>query len=112
MLVANCYEHERGIAEYVMMMCLALYRKLFEADRTIRMGVWRLFPAAGHPIIPSLAAETIGIVGLGRIGREVATLAGAFKMRRIGVDVVRCPPMSSRPSGSIGSATSASSTAS
>src|SRR5918998_1443622 len=86
-LVANCYEHEQGIAEYVLMMCLALNRKLLEADRTIRMGIWRLFPAIGHPLYPELGGQTIGIVGLGRIGRAVARLAGAFGMRRLGVDV-------------------------
>ena len=86
-LVANCYEHEQGIAEYVLMMCLALNRKLLEADRTIRMGVWRLFPAVGHPLYPELGGQTVGIVGLGRIGRAVARLAGAFGMRRLGVDI-------------------------
>ena len=91
-LVANCYEHEQGIAEYVMMMCLALSRKLLEADRTIRMGIWRLFPAVGHPAYPELGGRTIGIVGLGRIGCAVARLAGAFGMRRIGVDVVPISP--------------------
>jgi phosphoglycerate dehydrogenase-like enzyme len=90
-LVANCYEHERGIAEYVLMMCLALSRKLLEADRTIRLGVWRLFPAVGHPLYPELGGRTIGIVGLGRIGRAVAKLAGAFEMRRVAVDVVPIP---------------------
>src|SRR5687768_13975127 len=90
-LVANCYEHERGIAEYVLMMCLALSRKLLEADRTIRMGVWRLFPAVGHPLYPELGGRTIGMVGLGRIGRAVAKLAGAFEMRRVAVDVEPIP---------------------
>jgi phosphoglycerate dehydrogenase-like enzyme len=91
-LVANCYEHERGIAEYVVMMCLALSRKLLEADRTIRQGNWRLFPATGHPMYPELGGRTVGIIGLGRIGREVAKLTGAFGMRRIGVDALPVPP--------------------
>jgi phosphoglycerate dehydrogenase-like enzyme len=86
-LVANCYEHEWGMAEYVLMMCLALSRKLLEADRTIRQASWRLFPAVGHPLYPELGGRTIGLIGLGRIGRAVAELAGAFRMRRIGVDV-------------------------
>ena len=90
-LVANCYEHERGIAEYTVMMMLALSRKLLEADRTIRQGIWRLFPAAGHPNYPELGSRTVGIVGLGRIGREVSRLAGAFGMRRIAVDVAAIP---------------------
>ena len=98
-LVANCYEHERGIAEYVMMMCLALSRKLIEADRTVRMGVWRLFPAVGHPLYPELGSRTIGIVGLGRIGRAVAKLAAAFDMRRIAVDVAPIQPELSAPLG-------------
>jgi phosphoglycerate dehydrogenase-like enzyme len=98
-LVANCYEHERGIAEYVLMMCLALSRKLIEADRTIRMGVWRLFPAVGHPLYPELGGRTIGIVGLGRIGRAVAKLAAAFEMRRIAVDVAPVPDELREPLG-------------
>jgi len=86
-LVANCYEHEQGMAEYVLMMCLALSRKLLEADRTIRQGDWRLFPALGHPLYPELGGRTLGIVGLGRIGTAVARLAGAFGMRRRAVDL-------------------------
>jgi phosphoglycerate dehydrogenase-like enzyme len=76
----------------VLMMCLALSRKLLEANRTIRMGVWRLFPATGHPMYPELGGRTVGIVGLGRIGRDVAKLTGALGMRRIGVDVAPVPP--------------------
>jgi phosphoglycerate dehydrogenase-like enzyme len=90
-LVANCYEHEQAIAEWVLMMCLALSRELLAADRTIRMGVWRYFPAAGHPLYPELGGRTIGLVGLGRIGRAVCRLAGAFGMRRIGVDARPVP---------------------
>lgn len=86
-LVANCYEHERAMGEWTIMMCIALQRKLLEADRTIRMGNWRLFPAAGHPLYPELGGLTIGIVGLGRIGQEVARLAAAFDLRRIGIDL-------------------------
>jgi phosphoglycerate dehydrogenase-like enzyme len=94
-LVANCYEHERAIAEYVALACLALSRRLLEADRTIRQGNWRLFPAVSDVQYAELGGRTIGIVGLGRIGRAVAAMAGAFGMRRIGVDV-RPPPAAVR----------------
>jgi phosphoglycerate dehydrogenase-like enzyme len=87
-LVANCYEHEQAMAEWVMMMCLALSRDLLECDRTLRMGVWRKFPAVGHPFYPELGGQTIGIVGLGRVGRTVARLASAFSMRRVGIDAL------------------------
>ncbi len=88
-LVANCYEHEWGIAEYTMMMCLVLARELLPANQAIRQADWRYMFAAGHPLYPELGGQTLGIVGLGRIGRAVAELAGAFRMRRIGLDANR-----------------------
>lgn len=90
-LVANCYEHDTAIAEYVIMMCLALSRQLLEADRTIRMGVWRMFPAIGYPFYPELGGRTLGIVGLGRIGRAVARLATAFDMQILAIDAAPIP---------------------
>lgn len=90
-LVANCYEHEWAIAEYVLMMCLALSRRLFEADRTIRRASWRLYPGVGGPLAAELGGQTIGLIGLGRIGRAVAQLARAFHMRSIGVDLAPIP---------------------
>ena len=90
-LVANCYEHEQGIAEYVVMMCLALARELLVADRTIRQGNWKLFPALGYPFFPELGGQTIGIIGLGRIGKAVAKLTSGFNMRRIALDAFPVP---------------------
>ncbi len=90
-LVANCYEHEQGIAEYVVMMCLALARELLKADRTIRQGNWKLFPALGYPFFPELGGQTIGIIGLGRIGKAVAKLTSGFNMRRIALDAFPVP---------------------
>ena len=85
-LVANCYEHEWPVAEYVLMMCMALSRRLLEADRALRRGDWRLWPAAGTILRAELRGRTIGLIGLGHIGRAVATLAAAFHMRTIGID--------------------------
>ncbi len=90
-LVANCYEHDWAIAEHILMMCLALSRRLLEADRTIRQANWRLFAGVGYPLLPELGGRTIGLIGLGRIGRAVAILASAFRMRRIGIDVEPIP---------------------
>jgi phosphoglycerate dehydrogenase-like enzyme len=90
-LVANCYEHERAIAEYVMMVCLALSRELLPADRALRRNDWSYFSDAGHPLYPELGGRTIGLVGLGRIGRAVARLAAAFDLRRVGLDQVPIP---------------------
>jgi phosphoglycerate dehydrogenase-like enzyme len=90
-LVANAHEHEPAIAEYVLLMCLAPSRRLLESDRTIRQGNWRLFPGIVSGVCRELGGRTIGLIGLGRIGRSVAQLAGAFQMRRIGIDTFPPP---------------------
>jgi len=62
------------VAEHAFLLMLALEKQLlFHADST-RAGGWRR--ATGH----ELMGRTLGIVGLGRIGREVATRARAFGM--------------------------------
>jgi phosphoglycerate dehydrogenase-like enzyme len=67
--VANVYGHEYGIAEYVFMTMAALNRELLQADAALRRGEWR-----GGPL-RELRGRRVLIVGLGRIGREVARWA-------------------------------------
>lgn len=81
-LVANVYEHETPIAEWAMMTILALSRQLLKADRTLRAGSWELSPWQGA-IFSELNGRTLGIIGLGRIGRKTAEFAQAFGMRLI-----------------------------
>lgn len=69
------------VAEHAFLLLLALERNLlFHCDST-RGGGWRR--QTGH----ELFGKTIGIVGLGRIGREVAIRARAFGMRPVGHDL-------------------------
>jgi D-3-phosphoglycerate dehydrogenase / 2-oxoglutarate reductase len=69
------------VAEHTFMLLLALEKNLlFHTDST-RSGGWKR--KTGH----ELAEKTIGIVGLGRIGKEVAIRAKAFGMASIGFDV-------------------------
>jgi phosphoglycerate dehydrogenase-like enzyme len=84
---ANCYEHEHAIAEWTLMVCLALARKLLAADAQLRQGDWSLYPGSGAPVFPELRGQTMGLIGLGRVGRATARLAAAFGMRCVGVDV-------------------------
>lgn len=60
------------IAEYTMMMILAVVRRLPELMELQRERTWQPLPAR------ELRQVTIGIVGLGSIGRTVARLATAF----------------------------------
>jgi phosphoglycerate dehydrogenase-like enzyme len=95
-LVANCYEHEWAIAEYVLMVCLALRRELLRADQALRRVRWDYHFAAGHPLFSELRGLTLGVVGLGRIGRAAARLAAAFQMNVNAVDVQLPTPEEAR----------------
>ena len=69
------------VAEHTFLLLLALEKNLmFHTDST-RSGGWKR--KTGH----ELFEKTIGIVGLGRIGKEVAIRAKAFGMASVGFDV-------------------------
>ena len=69
-------------AELTFALLLAAARRLGEADRLVRSGTWGGW-ALDQLLGVQLAGATLGIVGLGRIGRAVAQRAVAFGMRVI-----------------------------
>ncbi len=69
-------------AELTMSMILALSRKIVQADASLRAGKWERSKFTGV----ELYDKTLGIVGLGRIGKEVAKRAMSFGMQVIGYD--------------------------
>ncbi|MCU0778402.1 MAG: phosphoglycerate dehydrogenase [Akkermansiaceae bacterium] len=69
------------VAEHTFALLLALVRHLVEIANATRAGNWKRL--TGHEIM----GKTIGIVGLGRIGKEVAIRAKAFGMTVIAYDV-------------------------
>ncbi len=66
------------VAEHTFALLLALCRNLVEEANFVRNGQWKRI--TGH----ELHGKTIGIVGLGRIGKEVAKRAAAFGMTVLG----------------------------
>jgi phosphoglycerate dehydrogenase-like enzyme len=64
-----------GAAELAIGLALAVMRRIPETDRMIRQGEWTT------PSTPVMQGKTLGIVGLGQVGRHVARLARAFGMR-------------------------------
>jgi phosphoglycerate dehydrogenase-like enzyme len=81
--LANAYNHEVGIAEYVMGAMLTLSRDLCRLDSALRRGRWEspwVPGAEPPPTWPELAGKTLGILGYGRIGQELARRARAFDM--------------------------------
>lgn len=84
--VANTYNHERSIAEYVVMCMLALSRRLLIADRELRQGNWyAVRHDATIPLPHTLQSKTVGIMGFGHIGQQVALLAKPLGMRVIAI---------------------------
>ena len=69
------------VAEHNFLLLLALEKNfLFHTDST-RSGGWKR--KTGHELLE----KTIGIIGMGRIGKEVAIRARAFGMKVVGFDV-------------------------
>ena len=58
-----------AVAELCIGTLLALLRRLPQADRYVRDGRWK---HASFPLATSLAGKHVGIVGMGRIGKEIA----------------------------------------
>jgi len=69
------------VAEHTFGLLLSLKRQIAEHAANTRAGRWKRL--TGHEIMGS----TIGIVGLGRIGKEVATRARAFGLSVIAYDI-------------------------
>jgi lactate dehydrogenase-like 2-hydroxyacid dehydrogenase len=75
-LVTNTPEVlDSAVAELCIGMLFALLRRLPEADQFVRSGAWR---GGAFPLGVSLAGKNVGIVGLGRIGKEIAKRLDPF----------------------------------
>lgn len=79
--VCNAYGHEPAIGEYAIMMMLAWRHRLFDIANSFRAGSWAWSPMAGGERRGEIAGATVGIVGLGHIGSEIAWRATALGCR-------------------------------
>lgn len=78
-----------AVAEFTWTLLLAVTRKILDADRIIRSGEWNKPWNPFFLVGPELRGKTLGIIGLGRIGRAVARKAVAFDMKVIYYDIYR-----------------------
>jgi len=79
------------VADQTLAMALDLTRRISQTSQCIHAGEWRL-PVASTEM-RTLRDMTVGIVGFGRIGREVAARFTAFKGRVLVFDPVVVPEM-------------------
>lgn len=72
--------NRQAVAEHVFALMLAAARRVPESIRDLDAGVWQ------QPTGRELRGATLGILGLGSIGKAVALIAGGFGMRVIAYD--------------------------
>jgi D-3-phosphoglycerate dehydrogenase len=78
-----------GVAEHTVMMILALYKHLAEAHNALKAGQW--IHSQLRPICLMLAGKRVGIVGMGRIGCEVARRLQGWEVELVYNDIARRP---------------------
>ena len=71
-----------SVAEHTCALMLALARSITLADASMKVARWQ----RRHLVGTELRGKTLGIVGLGRVGREVVVRARAFRMQLIAHD--------------------------
>jgi len=90
-ICANGGANSVAVAEHAIMLILAVYRKLVMFHQNVAAGRW-------HQGIPrtvnifELEGKTVGLVGLGNIGRQVARRVQAFDAQVIYYDTFRLSP--------------------
>lgn len=80
-IFCNAYEHEPAIAEYLMLGMLEWEIGLSKVADAFREKSWDGRTAGAGPTHGELKGKTLGILGYGHIGREVARRAHAFDVR-------------------------------
>ncbi len=84
-LVANCPDYGSDtVADHAFALLIALARRLVTLDRETHEHGW-LWPAPSRLGL-DLGGKTLGLVGLGRIGRAMARRAAGFDMRIVASD--------------------------
>ncbi len=77
--------NKRSVAELVVSSAIALLHRLPEANSELRSGAWRQIRGR------QLTGKTVGIVGCGNIGKDVAVILGRFDCRVLAHDILDFP---------------------
>ncbi|MHB1007471.1 MAG: 2-hydroxyacid dehydrogenase [Chloroflexota bacterium] len=80
-----------AVAEHAILLMLAAYRDLVNMNERVKSGGWRS-TASGGDRLYELEGKTVGIVGLGMIGRQVAKRLRAFEAKVQYYDLFRLSP--------------------
>jgi D-3-phosphoglycerate dehydrogenase len=78
--------NSQAVAEHALMLMLACTKRTLAIDKLTRAGDWSTKQLTGNTGNTELAGKTLGIVGVGNVGRRVAKFAGALGMRVLAYD--------------------------
>lgn len=90
-LATNGGANAVAVAEHAIMLMLAVYRHLAMLDARVKSGGWLKGPI-GSLRYHEIEGKTVGLVGLGMIGRQVAKRLRAFGARIVYYDMFRPSP--------------------
>jgi phosphoglycerate dehydrogenase-like enzyme len=77
-----------AVAEHTILLMLAVLKQLVRFHLDVVAGKWRP-PASSESPVYELSGRTVGIIGLGNIGKKVARRAAAFDARVQYYDILR-----------------------
>jgi len=77
--------NKRSVSEMVISFAVALYRHIPAANREVLAGTWR------QTVGRQISGKTVGIVGCGHIGKDLAPLLRAFGCRVLAHDILDFP---------------------
>jgi phosphoglycerate dehydrogenase-like enzyme len=85
MIATNNGANSISVAEHVLMLIFALYRQLLFHHHSVTNGPWKNLKHTNR----ELSGKTLGIYGLGRIGKELAKRASALGVKVQYFDILR-----------------------
>ncbi|MHA1860242.1 MAG: hydroxyacid dehydrogenase [Candidatus Asgardarchaeia archaeon] len=77
----------RSVAELVIGYIFTFFRKIVKADNSMKRGLWLKKEFLGEEVL----GKTIGVVGFGRIGREVSKMASSIGFNVLAYDKLEFP---------------------
>lgn len=83
--VCNAFGHTRAIAEYAIMTMLMWTHRWKPVEDSFRAGSWKYSGAMYGPLRDELNSKTVGVLGFGHMGKEIAQ-----RCRAMGVRVIAC----------------------
>lgn len=78
-----------SVAEHTIMLMLSTLRNLISLDRQLRDGIWE--KQNNGVKTHTLSGKTVGLVGIGEIGKKVATMLCGFNTKTLYYDVFKLP---------------------